>query len=105
MDKERLDWLEEQAGAGLVSDDNGHWAVSFVGMQNVPEGTEPQDIATNFFVEAKEWRDSIREAIDAVRELSLDRHPSLASALEEIKDANLDIAEAELLKQIHEWMT
>ena len=31
----------------------------------------------------------------------LDRHPSLASALEEIKDANLDIAEAELLKQIH----
>lgn len=34
-------------------------------MQNAPFGDEPQDIQTTFFVEAAQWRDTIREAIDA----------------------------------------
>jgi len=68
-DKERFDWLEIIASAGacpgLVHDDNGHWAVSITGMQNVPEGEKPSDISTSFFVEASEWRPSARDAVDA----------------------------------------
>lgn len=64
-DTERLDWLEKRPGAGLISDDNGHWVVALSGMQNVPMGTGPEDIATSFFIEAKDWKPSIREAIDA----------------------------------------
>jgi hypothetical protein len=65
-DEQRLNWLAEQEGSALISDDFGNWAVSFAGMQNIPEnpGT-PSDIHTSFFVEAAEWRPSIREAIDA----------------------------------------
>ena len=66
-DKERLDWLQKkvETGAcpGLINDDNGHWAVSFDGIQNVPD-TDPCDIQTTFFVFARDWKDSIREAID-----------------------------------------
>lgn len=64
-DTDRLDWLAEQDGAAIISDDNGHWAVSFTGMQNVPVGDEPCDIDTTFFIEAREWHGSVREAIDA----------------------------------------
>jgi hypothetical protein len=71
-DTERLNWLEEQAehGAciGLINDDNGHWAVSGPRAQNCPESGDPQDIDTTFFVFAEEWKNSIREAIDAVME-------------------------------------
>jgi hypothetical protein len=63
-DKERLDWLEKNDGCGLISDDAGRWAVSTSGTQNCPDSEKPIDIATYFFVEAKEWQKSIREAID-----------------------------------------
>ena len=62
-DKERLDWMEEQFGCGLISDDNGHWAFSYSGFQNVVTGW-PKDVETTFFVEAKDWKASIRAAID-----------------------------------------
>lgn len=62
-DTELLDWLEKQQGCGLISSDNGHWAVSGSGMQNCPTGRDPQDIDTTFFVFAGEWRPTIREAI------------------------------------------
>lgn len=62
-----LDWLEEHQGYGLISDDNGHWACVTNGMQNVPDGDEPQEIWTTFIVEADEWFDSIREAINNAR--------------------------------------
>jgi hypothetical protein len=39
-DTERLDWIEANFGIALLDDDNGHWAVSGSGMQNVPEGEE-----------------------------------------------------------------
>ena len=64
-DTERLNWLEQQFGCGLISDDNDHWAFSGSGVQNVPSGDEPEDIYTSFMVEATEWHNSIREAIDA----------------------------------------
>lgn len=69
-DTERLDWLEQQFGCGLISDDNDHWAFSGSGTQNVPSGEEPEDIMTTFFVEAGEWRNTIREAIDAAMDES-----------------------------------
>lgn len=64
-DTGRLDWLESHGdGAALVSDDAGHWAVSWDGAQDVPTDP-PQDIVTTHIVERDQWRPSIRAAIDA----------------------------------------
>ncbi len=64
-DTQRLNWLEKQEGGGLLSDDNGHWAVSGSGLQNIPssDGT-PAAIASTFFVEKGQWESTIRRAID-----------------------------------------
>ena len=43
---------------GLIYDDNGHWALSLEGAQDVPIGPDPQDIATSFFVNADMWCDT-----------------------------------------------
>jgi len=59
---EMLDWLEEHEGFALVSDDFGHWAVTGNGTQSIPENP-PDDVETTFFIEKREWRESIREAI------------------------------------------
>lgn len=68
-DGDRLDWLAKQDGIGLVNDDFGHWAVATAGMQSVPDGVGsedgPWDISTSFIISKAEWRDTIREAIDA----------------------------------------
>ena len=65
-DTELLDWLEDQvkhgACPGIINDDDGQWAVSFEGFQNVPMKT-PADISTTFFVEKKDWCKTIRAAI------------------------------------------
>ena len=47
----------------LLNDDNGHWAVKFDGFQNVPMCDEPEYISTTCFIEAKDWKDSIYEAL------------------------------------------
>lgn len=59
----------EQHGSGcaLISDDNGHWAVSTSGMQMVP-GKEPTDLETCFWVEKEKWKNSIQEALQAFKE-------------------------------------
>jgi len=46
----------------LLNDDNGHWAISSDGYQTVVTG-EPQDVETHFFVEAKQWKNTSREAL------------------------------------------
>lgn len=63
-DAERLDWLEQTGnGCAVVHDDDAHWAFATDGMQNVViDG--PQDLNTGFFVEASQFRPTIREAID-----------------------------------------
>jgi len=63
-DADRLDWLEKQFGIGLINDDNGHWAISGDGVQNVPMSDEPVDIDTTFFIAADDWFETAREAID-----------------------------------------
>lgn len=65
---ELIDWLEQQQGSALVSDDCGHWAVATDGMQNVPKKT-PADIQTTFFIMKNEWKKTIRAAIEAARQL------------------------------------
>lgn len=66
-DTERLDWLERNGhGFALINDDNGHWACVGEGTQNAPLGPEAIDIETCFFIEKRDWKDTIREAIDAI---------------------------------------
>ena len=55
--------VERGACLALIYDDNGHWALAMDGMQNVPLGDGPGDIATTFFVEAKDWHDTPQIAI------------------------------------------
>lgn len=47
----------------LLNDDNGHWAVSCDGMQNVPLGDEPEDIQMVSIVVAEDWKESIYDAL------------------------------------------
>lgn len=63
-DTDRINWLEKNFGIALLDDDNGHWAISGSGMQNVPDGDLPQDIWTSFHVRPDEWTETVRAAID-----------------------------------------
>lgn len=77
-DKQRIDWLEYKVRhgscPGLINDDNGHWALVFDGFQSVACGSKPVDVQTTFFVKAKDWRPTIRKAIDAV--MAKDKTPT-----------------------------
>lgn len=65
-DAERLSFIEDAANSGttlsLVSDDNGHWAVSDSGFNPVSE--LPDDMMIGVFVAKADWCDSPRAAID-----------------------------------------
>ena len=63
-DTERINWLQKQQGSALVSDDLGHWAIATEGFQNVPNKA-PADINTIFYIKKKDWKKTIRQAIDA----------------------------------------
>lgn len=62
-DTQLLDWLETKEGFALISDDAGRWAVSGSGTQNVVGRKMAGDVMTTFFVEAREWRKTVRAAI------------------------------------------
>jgi len=47
----------------LLYDDNGRWAISGDGYQNVVSGS-PKDVTLTSFVEKDMWKDTIREALD-----------------------------------------
>ena len=64
-DTDLINWLEKQFGIAVVSDDNGHWACVGDGFQTSPMGKQPQDIQTTFWIEKKQWRNSIRASIRA----------------------------------------
>lgn len=67
-DTQRLDYFVASAKRGfsfnIVNDDAGRWAVSDSGMQEVPE-KGPIDMCITHFVEKKQWRRTLRGAIDA----------------------------------------
>ena len=46
----------------LLNDDNGHWAVVADGFQTVVYG-EPEDVETQFFIEAEYWKNTPTEAL------------------------------------------
>ncbi len=64
-DTERMDWLSKSFGLALLDDDNGHWGISFSGMQNVPEGDAASEIWSSFHLRPKDWHESARAAVDA----------------------------------------
>ena len=66
-DTELLDWMGQQDGCALISDDNGHWVFTGEGFQNVVDGG-PKDVQTTFFIEASQWKNSVREAIQAAKD-------------------------------------
>jgi len=68
FDELEFDFIMEQlANLGqcpnLLNDDNGHWAITGDGYQNVVIGDEPSDVETHFFIEAKEWKNTPKEAL------------------------------------------
>lgn len=60
--------MEQLANLGqcpnLLNDDNGHWAVTGDGYQNVVTGDLPLNVETHFYVEAQYWKDTPREALE-----------------------------------------
>lgn len=68
IDKLDFDFIMEQLShlgwcPNLLYDDNGHWAVSADGYQNVVSGDVPEDIETHFYIEAEDWKNSPKEAL------------------------------------------
>ncbi len=65
-DTDLLNALEhaEKKGAcpGLIADDAGRWAVADDGLQPLP-GKIPMTMNTTFFVDKRQWKNSIRKAI------------------------------------------
>lgn len=59
--------LEELSKLGtspcLLNDDNGHWALTFDGFQEVADGDDPQDLAISCFVSKEQWKDTIYDAV------------------------------------------
>jgi hypothetical protein len=47
----------------IVYDDNGHWAVPKISVNNICPDKDIYSMDITFFVEEDEWKDSIREAI------------------------------------------
>lgn len=64
-DTDRLDWLEGKGnGVALIHDDNSHWTVEGTGMQNIIEDGGPFNLSTSYFCKKKNFRPTIRQAID-----------------------------------------
>lgn len=64
-DTDLINYLEKSFGYGLISDDNGHFALVFDGFQNVPMTKHPCDIESIFFIKKGKWKGSVRTAIKA----------------------------------------
>jgi len=67
-DKLEVDFIIESLTSlgecpSILYDDNGFFAVTGDGSQEVTYGDEPTDLNTSFFVEAKQWKKTIREAL------------------------------------------
>ena len=47
----------------ILYDDNGNFAVTGNGFQNVAYGDEPEDMEMSFWIEKKYWKPTLREAL------------------------------------------
>jgi len=61
--KQLEDWVAIGFAPQLVYDDNGHWALTFDGIQQVPLGDEAISLTMVHFVEKEWWTDSPEAAI------------------------------------------
>ena len=61
----------------VLNDDNGHWAVTADGYQSVAYGDEPVDVDSHFWVGARHWKPTLREALKFFIEDVEDEDPSL----------------------------
>lgn len=61
-DTERLDWLQDQSGCALLTDNIGDWTVSCDSFQ---QNDGPTDATMTFFIYKGNWSNTIRGAIDA----------------------------------------
>ena len=59
----------------VLNDDNGHWAVTADGCQSVAYGDEPVDVDTHFWVSARHWKPTLREALKFFLEDKEDEEP------------------------------
>ena len=65
--KDLFAWLETQ-NCSLINDRNGHWTVSYDGIQDHPKkGKVTCDIHARFFIPSYKWARSIRGAILAAK--------------------------------------
>lgn len=47
----------------IFYDDNGHWAVSFDGLQTIPLSSGNEDIAICSFIEKDKWQNNLWDAL------------------------------------------
>jgi len=47
----------------VINDDNGHWAVVADGYQSISDGDDPVDVDTHFWISARHWKSTLREAL------------------------------------------
>lgn len=47
----------------LLNDDNDHWAVAYDGFQSLPQDDNPDDVVTTVWIEKRQWKKTIREAL------------------------------------------
>lgn len=57
------DWASQGYCPALLYDDNGHWTVSFDGIQNIPRGENPVVTDSTFFVDKDSWKDTVIDAV------------------------------------------
>lgn len=62
-DTDRINWLNKHEGVALVSDDQGYWAVVEDGYQTLSVNP-PADCQTTFIIKKKQWKSTVRKAID-----------------------------------------
>lgn len=70
----------------LLFDDDGRWALSFEGIQNVNFENTSIDMSINSFVDANDWKDTIEEAV----EYAVNKWSDLDGFLEEVENGSLE---------------
>jgi len=81
--------LEQLARLGfpiaVLNDDNGNWAVVADGYQSATFGDDAMDVDTHFWVSARHWKPTLREALKFFLEDEEDEDPPLSD--KEVEDA------------------
>ncbi len=66
-DTERIDWIQNHICINLINDDDGNFAMTSGGFQPMPQGEGKgfsETVTISHIIEPKEWKPTVREAID-----------------------------------------